>query len=183
VFKTSETHPIRVDWLPRAAAGAVGLTFAPGKHQDGRNGRWRRSLARDLDDLRDAHGVDVLVCLLEDDELDRLRISGYQAEAEARGITVYRLRIPDGHAPGDPTAVAALLATIAGEVDAGRSVVIHCAGGLGRAGAVGGCWLRERGVGADEALATLRAARGSGCPETEAQRRFIRAWPAGTRRA
>lgn len=176
MFKTSETDPIRVDWLPPAVAGPVGLTFAPGKHQDGRNGRWRRSLGRDLDRLREAYGVDVLVCLLEDDELGRLQIPDYLAEAEARGITVHRLRIPDGRVPDDPAAVAALLAAIAGEVAADRSVVIHCAGGLGRAGTIGGCWLRERGVGADEALAMLRAARGRGCPETAAQASFIRAW-------
>jgi protein-tyrosine phosphatase len=57
---TSETHPIRVDWLPTSGAlgagGAqVGLTFAPGKKAPSLLGgpTWRRDLLADLTRLRD----------------------------------------------------------------------------------------------------------------------------------
>ena len=50
---TSESHPIRVDWLPLPWRGRVGLTFAPGKHADSYMGfRWTRDLDMDLARLR-----------------------------------------------------------------------------------------------------------------------------------
>lgn len=38
-----------------------------------------------------------------------------------------------------------ILDIIDGEIAAGRPVYVHCWGGLGRTGAVVGCWLRRHG--------------------------------------
>lgn len=78
----------------------------------------------------------------------------------------------------------AILDAIDVSLAGGRSVYVHCWGGVGRTGTVIGCWLLRHGL-ADpanvlEVLAALRrqdrerGARPS--PETGEQRRFVRQW-------
>ena len=171
--RTSLTHPLEVGWLSTGWLGKVGLTFAPGKKQaDAQSGRWDRDLDTDLARLRDFHKTDHLVCLLEDHELQELQIQELVAAAESRGTAVHRLPIRDGSTPPDQ-ALAQHVAKIAGWVSAGETVVIHCKGGLGRAGTVGGCVLRAAGLNAKDTFAALVNARGKNCPETNAQRDYI----------
>ncbi len=56
---------------------------------------------------------------------------------------------------------------------AGKSVVIHCRGGLGRTGLLAAACLRALGVDAERAIAIVRAAR-PGTIENEAQAAFVR---------
>ncbi len=176
-IRTSESHPLRVDWLPDLGLpGRVGLTFAPGKRSVSKylGGAWRRDLDKDLARLVDEERVGVLVCLLEDHELGRLGVPDLIPRAEARGLEVWRLPIPDGGVPPEPAPARALVERIDRAAAAGRRVAVHCAGGLGRTGTVAGCWLRLRGLGPEEALAVLREVRSPDCPETEAQRELVR---------
>jgi len=173
--RTSQSDPIDVGWLDLGDGGCVGLTIAPGKKGPSMSGApWDRDLAIDLDRLTREHQVGVLVCLLQEQELVRLGIPTLEADARARGLTVYRLPIPDGGTPEDLEAVHRLVDAILAEVSSGRRVVVHCAGGLGRSGTIGGCYLVRRGHSPDEALRALVAARGQSCPENDPQRRFIR---------
>lgn len=148
--KTSASHPIRVDWLPTSWLGDVGLTFAPGKKQaDAASGSWDRDLPADLRRLREDFRTDHLVCLLEDHELGELAIDPLPRLAAEAGIAFHRLPIRDGSVPNNVDDVANLIARIAGWAAAGENVVVHCKGGLGRAGTVGGCVLRAAGMGSD----------------------------------
>lgn len=171
---TSVTHPIRIDWLDPSVAGSVGLTFAPGKKSISLSGiRWDRDLDVDLAALVSA-GVGVLVCLLEDRDLAPNGISDLFARAEQHDLEVLRLPIPDQGVPTDANDVDDLLEALDARVRAGSKVVIHCLGGLGRTGVIGGCWLIRRGLTAEEALAMLRQVRSDDrCPETHEQRAFI----------
>ena len=54
-------------------------------------------------------------------------------------------------------------------------MVVHCKGGLGRAGTVAALMLVELGMAPDEAIRTVRAAR-KGAIETREQERYIREW-------
>lgn len=172
--KTSASHPIRVDWLPTPWLGKVGLTFAPGKKQaDAASGSWERDLQTDLARLRQDFHADHLVCLLEDHELAELAIDPLPSLAVGAGIGFHRLPIRDGGLPSNADDVANLVARIAGWAAAGENVVIHCKGGLGRAGTIGGCVLRAAGLGGQATLAALTETRGPNCPETTAQRRYI----------
>lgn len=172
--RTSEDNPIRVSWVTSHSRGKVGITFAPGKHAPSRWGApHARDLAADLDRLAGELGVHDLVCLLEDHELIDLQIPGLVAEAQRRGLAVHRLRIPDLGVLASPDPVRAITSIMIASVEAGRNVVVHCAGGLGRSGTVVGCFLRELGMSPEDALLLLSRVRGEYCPETEAQRRFI----------
>jgi len=180
MMKTSASHPIRVDWLSTPWLGEVGLTFAPGKKQpDAATGAWDRDLPADVERLRHQFAAKHLVCLLEDPEFVALKIEGLAAAAQAAGIAFHRLPLRDGSVPGDPADVANMVSRIAGWAAAGENVVIHCKGGLGRAGTIGGCVLRYSGQEAAAALKALTAARGPNCPETAQQRRFVEDFAAG----
>lgn len=179
--RTSATHPIRVDWLPTPWLGKVGLTFAPGKKQShSATGAWERDLATDIERLRREFSANHLVCLLEDPEFAELQIESLAQVAKDAGLAFHRLPIRDGATPGDPAEVNDLVSRIAGWAAAGENVVIHCKGGLGRAGTIGGCVLRAAGEDGEAALAALAASRGPNCPETSAQRRFVEQFVAGS---
>lgn len=182
--RTSASHPIQVGWLPFDLLGRVGLTFAPGKGQaDAQTGAWARDLETDVARLRGEFAVDHLVCLLEDHELTELAIPGLPEAAHAAGMSFHRYPIRDGSLPAKPEEFRALTAEILGWAAAGETVVIHCKGGLGRAGTVGGCVLRAAGIPAKQALEALHMARGPNCPETFEQCRYIEQFvPAGPSR-
>jgi protein-tyrosine phosphatase len=183
--RTSLTHPIRVDWLPREGegpAGAVGMTFAPGKRCDSTYGfRWDRDLDLDLEQLTKVERADVLVSLIEDHELGTYGIVDLFVRAAAHGLEVHRLPIRDMDVPppSERPAVEATLALMKARVAIGKRVVVHCIGGLGRTGTIAGCWLVSTGIAADDALAILKRIRGGPedrCPERAHQRQFVRDW-------
>jgi len=60
------------------------------------------------------------------------------------------------------------------ELSAGENILVHCAGGVGRAGTTASCLLVKGTVDADQAMTIVGAARGVSVPETEQQVRFIR---------
>src|SRR5918912_3626678 len=142
--KTSESHPIRVDFLPRQALelpGQLGLTFAPGKKTDETDGRWERDLETDLQRLRDEYGVEALVSLMEHNEYSDLQIPEFFQKAEERGMDVLHLPIPDYGVPSDPEEdkYRPLIEDVAGRLEEGQTVVVHCRGASAAAG-----WLRPR---------------------------------------
>ncbi len=175
--KTSVTHPIRIDWILETLPGRIGLTFAPGKHATAafEGGRWERDLRADLAKLK-ADGMGLQLCLLEDHELESLQIPRLVEEAEALGIVLRRLPIRDGDVPAAIEPVRAVVAEILAAAKAGTNVVIHCRGGLGRAGTIGGCALVASGFTPDAALERLRERRGPSCPENPDQKAFLRAF-------
>lgn len=178
--RTSETHPIEVGWLSDLWPGRVGLTLAPGKQQPGGlSGVWMRNLELDLQRLRTVYGAQHLVCLLEDRELVKLAIGELPQRAAANGLEFHRLPIQDGSLPAEVGAVRELVVRICSWAAAGQTTVIHCMGGLGRAGTIGGCVLRAAGLDAPAAFAALLAARGVYCPETNEQRLYVQQFSVG----
>lgn len=186
--RTSQTHPLRVGWVPvppassGAPRGRLGITLAPGKNAPSFQGAaWARDLDADLRALVETHGAHVLVSLLEAEERVFLRIPTLLEDAARWGLSVRALAVPDGRTP-TLAAARALVLGIVTDLDAGKTVVVHCRGGLGRAPTIAGCALRALGVPANETLEALVAARGAGVPETEAQATFVRGFSPGIAR-
>ena len=80
-----------------------------------------------------------------------------------------------------------VLDTIEARLAEGRTVYVHCWGGIGRTGMTIGCWLVRHGRAGDEALADVarlfattspakRARHPEGSPQTPEQRTMVRAW-------
>jgi hypothetical protein len=110
------------------------------------------------------------------------------AEAEVRGQMVRRINLPvrDCGIP-TPQRAAGILDAIDAELQAGGTVYLHCWGGVGRTGTIVGCFLRERGLSADEAIATVerlfqttspdkRRRHPNGTFHSSEQREFVRTW-------
>ena len=77
-----------------------------------------------------------------------------------------------------------ILAHLRQRMEQGRTVYVHCWGGIGRTGTVVGCHLIETGLTAEQALAhiaerwqTMEKRHRAPCsPQTQAQFDFVRAW-------
>lgn len=181
LIRTSQTHPLKIATIPVGDQdGAVGVTFAPGKHQAAAmTGVWQRDLATDLGIIRQWGATD-LITLIEPHEFEELSITQLPQMSAIFGLRWHGLPITDGAAPDsrflDPW--AGLGPEFARALLTGSRIVVHCKGELGRAGTVACLMLMLAGVAttADEAMNQVRAVR-PGAIETSEQEEFLRAWP------
>ncbi len=177
-FKTSETHPIQLG-VVSLARGRVGLTFCPGKHQDSgvTLNRWRRDLDTDLERVR-AEGFTHVISLIEGWEMEHLRVPHLGARVAAHGMTWCHFPIVDGGTPPLESLprLRALRPEWRGWLASGGAVLVHCKGGLGRAGTIASILLLDAGHASepDEAMRMVRAVR-PGAVENPNQERFVRA--------
>lgn len=132
--------------------GNMYLSSCPGKKVR-LNGpeRGRSSVCRDLqmDLLRyRAMGIRAIVCCLDDDELSHLGspCAEYVEKVSSLGLDLVRLPIAEGFAPADlvkfDIMVTALILTYTLQ---GASILVHCRGGVGRAGLVAAIWVLKMG--------------------------------------
>ncbi|MDH0187399.1 MULTISPECIES: cyclin-dependent kinase inhibitor 3 family protein [Stenotrophomonas] len=144
-------------------------------------GAWARDIDIDLAAIR-TWGADHLITLIEPWEFEELRITSLPERAAAHGLIWHGLPITDGAAP-DARLLdrwKALGPLLSRELRAGRKVVVHCKGGLGRAGTVASMLLLDTGTTQDgeDAIRMIRLAR-PGAVETREQEAFIRGWTSG----
>ncbi|KAI0674834.1 hypothetical protein C8Q78DRAFT_504163 [Trametes maxima] len=133
--------------------GNLYLSSCPGKkvRLDGPvrgRGTVCRDLRSDLNRIKDV-GVACIVCCLDDNELQSLGVTWeeYVQVANELGIDILRIPIPEGLPPSDPASLDSHLSKL---IDAytlhGRGILVHCRGGVGRAGLVACCWTLKLGL-------------------------------------
>ncbi len=175
-FRTSQAHPLQIADVEAPGGGVIGITFCPGKHQSAAaTGAWARDLAMDMDAVK-AWGAGVVVTLVTDSELKALKVDALGAEARARGMVWLHLPIEDVHTPDAAweKAWAVDRVRVHRELDQSGRVLVHCKGGLGRAGTVAARILVERGMAAQAAIDMVQRVR-PGAIETTGQERHVRA--------
>ena len=180
--KTSISSPLMINQVvpPSATtatdkgAGWVAITLAPGKKTQGANNYWDRDLDADLDRLVEL-GTTSLVPLLEDDELVRLKIPTLVESAKQRGLSVQRFPYHDGGIPEDIQETVEFVQGICKRFEAGEHIVMHCNGGLGRAGTMAACVRLALGldISPEQAIASVRKARGPRAIENSVQENFV----------
>ena len=74
-----------------------------------------------------------------------------------------------------------LVDMIQAELEAGERVVVHCMAGLGRAGTIAACVLVAEGLGASDAIATVRYFR-FGAVQSQSQEELVAAYEREVRR-
>jgi hypothetical protein len=101
---------------------------------------------------------------------ERSMVMGYQ-----------RIPIPDMSTPSKSQMVR-ILDTLDEALAEGKTVYVHCFGGIGRTGTVVGCWLVRHGLTGRQSLAKIGVWRRDTpdgwrtSPETDAQRRMVMEW-------
>ena len=160
--RTSSSNPLRIAEIAVGPAGGrIGITFAPGKQQpDGMTGAHQRDLAADLDAVA-AWNAAVVVTLVEPDELDSLGIPALGVEVRRRHMEWHHWPIRDHNVPDAAfeAAWSARSIMLRSLLACGGRVLIHCKGGLGRAGTISARLLVEDGMTPDDAIRAVRAVR------------------------
>jgi Dual specificity phosphatase, catalytic domain len=104
-----------------------------------------------------------------------------EAMARDRGVVYRRLPIPDMDTPTTDR-MREIQQTIEAALDTGRTVYVHCLGGLGRTATVLGCYLVEHEVSVAEAFAEIQRRRQwtrsawKKSPQTPEQVDFVKRW-------
>jgi hypothetical protein len=174
--RTSQTHPLQIaDVRASPSHGRIGITFCPGKHDNAAStGAWARDLSVDLDVIA-AWGARLVLTLVEQFELAALKTPHLGMEVRRRGLDWLHLPIADFSVPTEAFEkqwdehgpdIRELLRN-------GGDVLVHCKGGLGRAGMIAARLLVELGMAPERAIMEVRRAR-KGAIETSAQLALVR---------
>jgi protein-tyrosine phosphatase len=156
-------------WIPGPWRGRLAIAGRPRGGdwlEDEANG-WRRSR------------VDVIVSLLEDDEAAQLDLADEAQAADATGVRFISFPIPDRGVPASAPAAVSLIAAVAGALEDGKNVALHCRQGIGRSGLIAAGLLAYSGVSPDRAIEVVSSARGLAVPETPEQRLWVQRLPSG----
>ena len=164
-------------------------SFAAGEYPGAKN---PDEAAKKLGTLFDA-GIDHFIDLTDAGEYGLLPYSGIaEQEASRRGPVVRSERHPihDMCIPSSPAHMVSILDAIDAAMDYGKTVYVHCWGGVGRTGTVVGCWLVRHGRTGDEALDRVgelfdgmeKSPRFGSSPQTPQQIAFVRDWAEPSRK-
>lgn len=173
MVRTSISHPLRIDELP-FGNGRLGITLCPGKRGNSVFGAaWDRDLDLDLTVIQ-RWGANAVLSLIEDHEFDMLGVPRLGHAVKAHDIDWFHFPIRDLDVPTQEAMESwrALSSRLHKIVEGGGRVVVHCRGGVGRAGMIAALLLTERGWAAPQAIRDVRAVR-PGALETAKQERWV----------
>lgn len=176
-IQTSDTNPLRVDFVSREwmapIPGKLGMTIAPGKKDlAGWTAPHDRSLQKDLDRLFKVYKPDVLVSLMETFEYEAFKIPTLLKAFKDRGAETLHFPIRDVAVPTNMPRFVELVDTLNARLWDGKTVVVHCKGGLGRTGLVVAAALVRMNYTSEDAIDITRETR-KGTIQTREQERFV----------
>lgn len=173
--RTSASDPIRIADVPYPdSSGLIGVTFCPGKKQrNGMSGHWHRDLTTDLNAIA-AWGASTVITLVEDSELVELGVAPLASEVLRRKMRWLHLPIVDRCAPDAAwdRQWSEIRRALHDDLHGGQRILVHCKGGLGRAGTVAARLLIEAGMSPPTAITTVRKHRPRAI-ETVSQEQYV----------
>lgn len=168
---TSQQSPYNISDICHIAVsetirGRLAISIAPGK----KDTKWNRDLELDLKAMKD-NGIQVIVCLLEIPEMKMLGIENYLSDATQEGFIIYHLPIRDRCSPTQKN-LDDLMPRLVYHLSLGHNILIHCRGGLGRAGTICACCLGHFGCTSEQSIGLVRKQR-PGAIQTRKQEQCI----------
>ena len=161
-MRNSTTHPIYVSWFEEEGdKGRLGITLCPGKYQPvASTGSWDRQLDQDVMALKEM-GVDRIISLITKQDMRVLRVEGLGDEVIKHGMAWNHLPFTDTTAPTDHWMDEAIpiINEIIKKIPEGEAVVVHCMGGLSRAGTFASIYMWMRGMEMRTAIERVREQR------------------------
>ena len=159
--------------------GRIGITLCPGKNDPhAMTGPTKRDLTKDLDAIRD-WGARAVVTLVTREEMEYLKVQDLGEGVRSRRMEWWHLPIRDGHVPDEHFEAGWVEAgaAIRAHLRSGCDVLVHCKGGLGRAGTIAARLMVELGTPPEDAIRLVRASRSRHAiePQQEAHVRSCRA--------
>ena len=162
------------------SGGRLVLSQCPGKNlKKGRDGKSHaRDIAQDLTSFRE-RGIHIIVCLLNDYELRTIGVAPnqYREAAGSLGLLFIQYPIIEMAAPDSLDSLSqCVINPLFAEIAQGKSAVIHCRGGIGRAGTVAACMLKRMQLAEDhtQAIKYIRKKRDKRCIESRRQEDFVK---------
>jgi ADP-ribosyl-[dinitrogen reductase] hydrolase len=175
-MKTSVSDPLRIAEIsPFGASGLIGVTLCPGKKDPA--GDWDRDLEIDVGVISD-WGADVVVSLIEAREFEALGVTDLPDVVEEHDMRWIHLPIVDASVPNQrfENRWAVNGADLRQVVRSGGRVLLHCRGGLGRAGMIAARLLVELGMEPGKAIRAVRLARPGAIETPEQERHVLACW-------
>ena len=173
--RTYLTDPLQIATVTVSKHGSrVGIAFCPGKKGPSVFGApWDRDLTADVEAIR-AWGASSVLTLMEPHEFDLLAVKRLPEAVRSAGLVWHHAPIPDVSIPGPAFKAAwrSIGPRISEQLRTGGSVVVHCRGGLGRAGMVAAMLLVTTGEDPRRAIERVRAVR-PGAIETPEQEAYV----------
>jgi ADP-ribosyl-[dinitrogen reductase] hydrolase len=166
------TDTLKIGTIPSGhSGGSWGITMAPGKKGPSTfGGHHNRDMDEDLDTVAN-WGANAVLTLMETDELTTFKMSGIEEGVRSRFMEWHHLPIKDLNVPGAgfEKAWPEVSGKLRSLVARGGKVLVHCRGGLGRAGMVVSRLLVEDGAAPGDSIDAVRAVRGPIAVETRQQ--------------
>ena len=153
-------------------SGVLTISSCPGYCKD--NGTSEERQSRHLQTLSDL-GVDQVIALTPDDELERLGVAAMPQRIKDLGMDWLQVPVVNYSTPEADLleSFMAAMAAVKSRLDQGQHILVHCRGGTGRAGKTAAVMLIHYGIAPDDAITMIRQQR-EGCIQTEDQEQFVR---------
>jgi len=120
-----------------------------------------------------ANGIETVISMLEPAEAEWLGLGGEQRSARQAGMDFLSFPIPDTKVPSNVEAFRHFVRDVAGRLQKGEHIGVHCRGCIGRATVLSACVLIQLGWHPTAALAAVEKARGNPVPDTPEQAVWI----------
>lgn len=150
-------------WIEGPTRGRLAISTRP------RGGDW---LEDEVDGWRE-QGLDVVVSLLTAAESEELGLKDEGQFSKAKGLRFVSFPIEDRNVPRSMAKLQELASQLGSAIQQGKNVAVHCRQGIGRSSLVSAAVLLSVGEDLDQALTSIRNARGLDVPETVEQRSWL----------
>lgn len=155
--------------------GSIGISFCPGiKDPEPSVGARNRNLNQDIGVIA-SWGARAVLTLMENQELIKYGVSNIGEMVLSHKMFWYHnpildMETPDSNFESRWSEIGPLFRSF---ITSGKSIFIHCRGGLGRSGMIAARLLVELGISPSDAIRIVREAR-PGAIETSAQEKVIK---------